>query len=84
MVRFEGVKTGWEEWIYPTGSIFFYRLEVKKVLPRIAAYNKKTDEKPRVTREEDIIRNDDKLWEFELMGESIYGNDPGRHAELDQ
>jgi hypothetical protein len=33
-MAFNGVHTGWEEWIYPTGSIFFYRLIAKKVVLR--------------------------------------------------
>lgn len=30
----EGVGVGWEEWIYPTGSIFFYRGEVMLIEAR--------------------------------------------------
>lgn len=33
-VVYRGVRTGWEEWIYPTGSIFLYRLVVKHVVYR--------------------------------------------------
>ena len=29
-----GVYIGWEEWVYPTGSIFIYRQEVRYLLPR--------------------------------------------------
>ena len=30
----QGLRTGWEEWVYPTGSVFFYRLAVTNVLKR--------------------------------------------------
>lgn len=33
-IAYQGLRTGWEEWIYPSGSIFFYRCVVKQVVPR--------------------------------------------------
>ncbi len=30
----DGVGAGWEEWVYPTGSIFFYRMRVRMVESR--------------------------------------------------
>ncbi len=32
----DGVNAGWEEWVYPTGSVFLQRLVVKKILERPA------------------------------------------------
>lgn len=29
-----GLRSGWEEWVYPTGSIFFYRMVAKEIVPR--------------------------------------------------
>ena len=34
VIERRGVRTGWVEMVYPTGSIFVYRLEVKYVLSR--------------------------------------------------
>lgn len=30
----DGVYIGWEEWVYPNGSIFFHRMRVKEVVTR--------------------------------------------------
>ncbi|MBN2712960.1 MAG: hypothetical protein JXR97_11110 [Planctomycetes bacterium] len=34
MIEYNGLRLGWEEWVYPTGSIFFYRLVVKDIVSR--------------------------------------------------
>ena len=34
IIEGQGLRLGWEEWVYPSGSVFFYRMQVKNVLKR--------------------------------------------------
>ncbi len=34
VIKGRDLHLGWEEWVYPTGSVFIYRMEVKHVIRR--------------------------------------------------
>lgn len=70
----DGVNAGWEEWVYPTGSVFLQRLVVKKILERpegVAAPKARHDEVMDImanTPEAKTMQEVDQILEQEKVG----------------
>jgi len=53
MHKGEDIGAGWEEWVYPTGSVVFYRLEVVAV--QVRPKDQPLENKPHKENPEDIL-----------------------------